>query len=182
MTETGEFYCVASSVRKSGWTLVRQLRGPHLSTCAWCRSRSRKRGDGGGVAQQLPPVVDGSIRGEERGRALVAAHDDLQEIFGGRVRQLPHAEIVNDQDGHGREVGEVVLARALERGVGDLFEERVRFAVEDAVALLDRGAADRLREVALARARRPEEERVLALGDEAAGGEFEDERPGSSSC
>ena len=29
-----EFYFVASSVRKSVWTLVRQLRGPHLSTCA----------------------------------------------------------------------------------------------------------------------------------------------------
>ena len=33
-TETSEFYFVASSVRKSVWTLVRQLRGPHFSTCA----------------------------------------------------------------------------------------------------------------------------------------------------
>jgi hypothetical protein len=32
--ETSEFYFAASSVRKSAWTLVRQLRGPHLSTCA----------------------------------------------------------------------------------------------------------------------------------------------------
>jgi hypothetical protein len=32
--ETGEFYFVPSSVRKSVCTLVRQLRGPHLSTCA----------------------------------------------------------------------------------------------------------------------------------------------------
>jgi hypothetical protein len=29
-----EFYFVASSVRKSVWTFVRQLRGPHLSTWA----------------------------------------------------------------------------------------------------------------------------------------------------
>ena len=29
-----EFYLVASSVRKSVWTLVRQLRGPHLRTWA----------------------------------------------------------------------------------------------------------------------------------------------------
>ena len=28
------FYFVPSSVRKSVWTLVRQLRGPHLRTCA----------------------------------------------------------------------------------------------------------------------------------------------------
>jgi hypothetical protein len=34
------FYFVTSSVRKSAWTLVRQLLGPHLSTCAWCKSRS----------------------------------------------------------------------------------------------------------------------------------------------
>ena len=32
--ETGEFYFVPSSVRKSVWTFVRQLRGPHLSTWA----------------------------------------------------------------------------------------------------------------------------------------------------
>ena len=58
---------------------------------------------------------------------------------------------------------EVVLARAVERGVGELFEQHVRLAVEDAVALLDGGAADGLREVALAGAGRAEKERVLAL-------------------
>ena len=33
--ETGvEFYFMGSCARKDVWTLVRQLRGPHLSTCA----------------------------------------------------------------------------------------------------------------------------------------------------
>ena len=32
--ETGEFYFAAASVRKSVWSFVRQLRGPHLRTCA----------------------------------------------------------------------------------------------------------------------------------------------------
>jgi hypothetical protein len=32
--ETREFYFDVSSVRKSEWTFVRQLFGPHLSTCA----------------------------------------------------------------------------------------------------------------------------------------------------
>ena len=33
--ETGvEFYFIGSCSRKDVWTLVRQLRGPHLSTCA----------------------------------------------------------------------------------------------------------------------------------------------------
>jgi len=52
----------------------------------------------------------------------------------------------------------------------------VGFAVEDAVALgLDDGAADGLGDVALASARRAEEERVLAALHEAAGGQLEDE-------
>ena len=52
----------------------------------------------------------------------------------------------------------------------------MRFAVDDAIALLDRGAADGLGDVALAGTGRTEQECVFALGDEACGGEFEDER------
>ena len=60
-------------------------------------------------------------------------------------------------------------------GLGELFEEGVRFAVDDAVALLDCGAADGLGDVALARTGRAEKQSVFALGDEAGGGELEDE-------
>ena len=59
--------------------------------------------------------------------------------------------------------------------LGELLEEGVGFAVDDAVALLDRGAADGLSQMALAGTWRPEQERVLALGDETGGGELEDE-------
>jgi len=37
-----EFYPAAPVWRKSVRTLVRQLRGPHLSTWAWCSKRSRR--------------------------------------------------------------------------------------------------------------------------------------------
>jgi len=40
-TETGEFYSLVASVRKSVWILVRQLRGPDLRTWAWWSNRSR---------------------------------------------------------------------------------------------------------------------------------------------
>jgi hypothetical protein len=43
----------------------------------------------------------------------------------------------------------------------------VGFAVEHAVSLLNRGEADRLRQMALAGAGRTEEQRVLSLLDEA---------------
>jgi hypothetical protein len=36
-----EFYRTLSPDCKSVWTFVRQLRGPHFSTCAWCSRRSR---------------------------------------------------------------------------------------------------------------------------------------------
>ena len=141
-----------------------------------------QRGDGRGVAEQLAPVVDGAVRCEQRRRALVAAHDQLEEVLGGGVRQLAHAEVVDDQQRHGGEVGEIVLAGAVERGVGDLLEQGVGLAIEDAMALLDGGASDGLREMALAGAGRAEEERVFALGDEAAGGELVDRARDSSSC
>ena len=62
-------------------------------------------------------------------------------------------------------------------GVGEFLEEDVGLAVEDAMALLDHRDADRLGQVALPRAGRAEEESVLMLRDEAAGGELEDEVP-----
>src|SRR5205814_7326368 len=103
-------------------------------------------------------------------------HDQLQEIFGGRVGQLPHAEVVDDQQRRRRELREIVLARAGERRFGEFLEHRMRLAVHDAVALQDRGAPNGLRQMALAGTRRPEEEYVLALGDEAGGRELVDER------
>ena len=70
-----------------------------------------------------------------------------------------------------------MLARAGERGLGEFFEQCMRLAIHHAVALQDGGAPDRVREVTLAGAGRPEEEDVVALGDEARGGELVDERP-----
>jgi hypothetical protein len=130
-----------------------------------------QRGDGGRVAEQLAPVLHRAIRGEQRRGPLVAAHDDFQEVLGGGGREPTHAEVVDDEQRDGGEVREGGLARAGGLRVGKLVDEGVRLAVEDAMALLDDGEADRLGQVALARARRPEEEAVLVLGDEAAGGE-----------
>jgi hypothetical protein len=110
------------------------------------------------------------------------AHDDLQQIFGGRVRQLAHPQVIDDEQRHGGEFGEIVLARAGERGLGEFFEQRVRFPIDDAVALLDRGAADGLGHVTLAGPRWAEEHDVLAVQDEAGGRQFVRSARGSSSC
>lgn len=91
-------------------------------------------------------------------------------------RQLTHPEVVDDEERHRGEVCEVLLAAAVDRRVGDLLDEGVGLAVENAVALEDRRAADGLGEVALASPGRTEEKSVLAPGDEAACGELVDER------
>src|ERR1700694_5407893 len=49
-------------------------------------------GDGGAIAQQFAPVVDGSVRGEQSTGALIASHHDLQQFLGGGDGQLAHTE------------------------------------------------------------------------------------------
>ena len=132
-----------------------------------------RRGDGGGVAEQLPPVVDRPVRGEHRGGAFVAPHDELEQVLGGGVGQLAHTEVVDDEQGHAGQLDQVALAGVGERGLGELPEEGVRLAVDDAVALLDGGASEGLGKMALARTGRADQQDVLALGDETRGGELE---------
>ena len=40
-------------------------------------------GDSGAVAQQFAPVINGTIGRDQRTGAFIAAHDDLQQFFGG---------------------------------------------------------------------------------------------------
>jgi len=44
--------------------------------------------DGGDIAKQFAPVLDGTIGSEQRAETLVAAHDDFQQILGGGVREF----------------------------------------------------------------------------------------------
>ena len=127
-----------------------------------------QRRDGSGVAEELAPVFHGAIRGDQRRRFFVAAHDDLEEILGRGVRELPHGEIVDQEERDGGELRQVWLPRARQLGIREFLEQHVGFAVEHAMALLDHGEADRLCQVALARAGRPVKQAVFVLGHEAA--------------
>lgn len=79
----------------------------------------------GGVAEQFSPIVDGTVRSNQRARALVAPHHELEQILGRRRGEFAHAEIVEDQERHARERLESVLASFGERGFGELFEQCV---------------------------------------------------------
>lgn len=54
-----------------------------------------ERGDGGGVVEELAPIVDRTIGRQECARPFVAAHDELEEVLrrGGRrpAKQPPEA-------------------------------------------------------------------------------------------
>jgi len=73
-----------------------------------------ERGDGRGIAEELAPILHGPVRGDEGRGALIAAHDDLEEILTRGGRELTHAEVVDDEQGHGGELDEVGLPRAAE--------------------------------------------------------------------
>ena len=134
-----------------------------------------ERGDRCGIAEELAPVIHRAVGRQERGRPLVAAHDHLEEVLGGGVRELAHAEVVDDEQRDGGQVREEPLAGAIERGIRQVLEQRMGFTIDHTVALVDRRAANGLREMTFAGARRTQEEDVLALQDEAPGGEFVDE-------
>ena len=55
-----------------------------------------QRGHGGGVTEELAPVVDGTIRGEDRGGVFVAPHDQFEQIFGGgRSFRMPRSSMIS---------------------------------------------------------------------------------------
>ncbi len=69
----------------------------------------------------------------------------------------------------------MLLAFAVQRGVGQLFEQSVRFAIEYAVALLDNSMADGLRDVAFPAPRWTKKQGIFALSHPARGGQIEDQ-------
>ena len=110
--------------------------------------------DRGNVGQQFAPIIHGTVRSQQRAGAFVAPHHDLQQIFGSCLRQLSHAEVIDDQQRHAGDRFHILLACALLGGFGDFFQQDMRLAVEHFVALQDRGLADGLRQMAFARATR----------------------------
>jgi hypothetical protein len=62
-----------------------------------------------GVTEEFAPVIDGPVGGKDGGRAFIPSHNEFEEIFGRGVRQLPHAEIIDDEERHGDGISEIVF-------------------------------------------------------------------------
>ena len=103
---------------------VRQLRGPQVRTCAWWSRRSSIAVTAAVSPRSLPQSSTGRFEVSSVDGAFVAPHHDLEQILGRGVRELAHAEVVDDEQRHGGDVGEVLLAGAGELRLGELLEER----------------------------------------------------------
>ena len=154
---------------------MRQLLGPQVRTWAWWSRRSSRATTAAVSPRSLPQSSTGRFDVISVDGSFIATHHDLQEVLGRGVGQPPHPEVVNEEQRDGGDLRDVLLAGAGELRIGEFLEEDVGLPVEDAMALLDHGEADRLGQVALAGAGRPMKQAVLVLGDEAAGGELKDQ-------
>jgi phenylacetate-CoA ligase len=115
------------------------------------------------IAQELAPVFEWPVAGHDSASGLVAAHDDLEQVFAAPLGQLFHSHVVDDQEVRTKVAGErgIVIAEGF-------FVEEVSYdveygTIENGAALLDGGVADRLGEVGLAGAWWPHEEDVSGV-------------------
>ena len=106
--------------------------------------------DRGRSAQQFTPVLDGTVRGQERTGPLVAPHDDLQQLFGCGQGQLAHSEVMENQKGHGHQGVQILFTSAIQGCLREFIQEGVGLAIENAIALLDSRLPDGLSQVTLA--------------------------------
>ena len=65
----------------------------------------------GHVTEELAPVFEWSVAGHDGASGLVAAHDDLEQVFAAPLGQLFHSHVVDDQE-VGTEVAGLVGPRA----------------------------------------------------------------------
>src|SRR6202166_3946966 len=68
-----------------------------------------------------------------------------------------------------------LLALAIERGISQFFQQRVGFAIQHTVALLDDGVSDGLCAVTFPAPRRAKEQGIFTLSDPVRCGQFEDQ-------
>src|SRR2546423_4886471 len=113
-----------------------------------------ERADGGDIAEELAPVLDRPVRAEQGADPLVAALDELEEVLGRGGRELPHAQVIDDEKGDSRELGHALAAGAGGGGAGGFLVGAGGFAGQHARGPLGEGAAAGLGGRSLAPARR----------------------------
>ena len=131
--------------------------------------------DGGDIAEQLAPIFHRAIGSEQSAGALVAAHDDLQQVLGGGMWKFAHAEVIENEEGDSSDGFHVGFSGAVDDGFGEFLQQHVCLAVKHTVALPDGRLANGLGEMTLAGSTRTQKQSIFPLGQESGRGQVEDE-------
>jgi len=112
-----------------------------------------------GVSEELSPILNGSVGSDEGASPLVASHDQLEQVIRRRRRKLSHPQIIDDQQLCLSQMLDEDFAVAPDGPVLQILQQLVSFSIDDEKTMLaNSGPADRLRDVTLAGAGRPQEE------------------------
>src|SRR6266581_4106213 len=114
----------------------------------------------------FPQSSTWAIGSEQRARALVAPHDDLQQILSGRQRQLAHTEVIDDEQRYRGHRLHELLAFTLHDGFGEFLQQDMRLPIDHAIVLLDGGLTDGLSQVTFPCSSWPQEKCIFPLADE----------------
>ena len=129
----------------------------------------------GGVADDIVPVVDGDLAGEQGAAAGVAVVEDLEEVVSSLSRERSESPVVEDEEPCPGEPLDQLGIRPVPPGEGEFVEEAGDAVVAggdaDAAGLVAEGAG----EIRLPRSRGAADEDGLAVPDPLAGGEAEHE-------
>src|SRR2546427_727942 len=113
------------------------------------------------IAEDLAPLTDKLVGGDEKAALLVAASDELEEEMRRSLLEGQIAELVEDEElGLGVE-SELVGELAIELGAGERAEQRGGAGEKHRMTRLDDGASEGDGEVGLADPWRSEEQHIL---------------------
>ena len=105
---------------------------------------------------------------------FVTTHEHIGEFVAGVRGQSAQEQVIDDEQACSGELLAVLAELAELSGLVDFVDQHMRFAIEDAVAMLDGDESERLGDMALAGARFTNEQRILPGVEELERGELED--------
>ena len=129
----------------------------------------------GGISDDIVPVLDGDLAGEQRATAGIAVVEDFEEVVPPLARERSEPPVVEDEQPRPCEPLDELGTGTVPTGEGELVEEPGDAVVAGGDAEAAGLVAERTGEIGLSRPRRAGDEHGLAVPDPLPGGEAEHE-------
>ena len=94
------------------------------------------------IPEDLAPILQGAVGGEDDGAPLVAAGERREEVLGGGGRQAAHARVFDNQEVHLPEAADELPAGAGSLGLSQVLDQVEGGATEGGLAGLDGGQGE----------------------------------------